>query len=105
MKIKKGDTVIVISGKDRGKTGTVVRAFPRKEQVLVEGVQIVKKHQKSNKSGQTGQIVERSMPIHVSNVALADSKTNKAARVGYTFEGEGENRKKVRVTRPSGEKI
>lgn len=104
MKIKKGDNVIVISGKDRGETGTVVRTMPKLDRVLVEGINVMKKHQKSRKQGSQGQIIERPMPIHVSNIALV-GKDKKPARIGYTFEEEGEKRKKVRVLRPSGEKV
>ena len=100
MKIKKGDNVIVISGKDRGKDGAVLRAFPKKDQVLVEGVNVVKKHQRSRRRKQAGQIIERPMPIHVSNVAVKDNE-NKPSRVGYVVE-EG---KKVRVAKRSGNKI
>lgn len=101
MKIKKGDTVIVIAGKDRTKSGTVLRAFPKKGQVLVEGIGMVKKHQKSRRRGQAGQIVDRPTPVHVSNVAIKDGQTNKPSRVGYTTV---EN-KKVRVSKASGEKL
>jgi large subunit ribosomal protein L24 len=104
MKIKKGDNIIVIAGKDRGKTGVVHRALPKIDQVLVEGVNIIKKHQKANKKGSVGQIIERPAPIHISNVALVDTKSGKAARVGYTSEGVGKEAKKVRITRPSGER-
>lgn len=104
MKIKKGDTVKIITGKDRGKTGTVLRTFPKKEEVLVEGIHVVKKHQRGSRRGQSGQIIERSTPIHVSNVALTD-KEEKTVRVGYSFEGEGKGKKKVRVARPSGDEI
>ena len=100
MKIKKGDNVIVLSGKDRGKSGTVLRAFPKKERVLVEGINIVKKHQRSRRRGQAGQIIERSMPLHVSNVAIKD-KNNVPSRVGYINEGG----KKARIAKKSGEKI
>lgn len=105
MKIKKGDKITVIAGKDRGKSGTVLRALPKKEQVIVEDVNVVTRHQKSRRQGQQGQIVKREAPMHVSNVALVDSKSKKPARVGYVVEGEGEKRKKVRVTRPSGDKV
>ena len=105
MKIKKGDNIIVISGKDRGKTGQVIRAFPKDEKVLVEGINIVTHHQKSRQRGQSGQIVKRPTPIHISNVALKDKKTGKQARIGYVFEGEAGKEKRVRVARPSGEKI
>lgn len=105
MKIKKGDSVIVIAGKDKGKTGTVVKALPQTEQVVLEGVNVVKRHQRSRRRGQQGQIVEIAQPIHVSNVALKDKKTGKASRVGYVIEGEGKKAKKVRVTKASGEKV
>ncbi len=104
MKIKKGDSVVVIAGKDRGKKGSVLQAFPKTEQVLVDGVNIIKKHQKSKRRGQAGQIIERSVPVHISNVALV-GKEGKAVRVGYIMEGEGDKVKKVRVERPSGNKI
>jgi len=105
MKIKKGDTVIVTAGKDRGKTGTVTRAFPKKHEVLVEGVNVVSRHKKSNQRGTQGQIIAKPMPLPVANVALKDAKTGKPVRVGYVIEGEGEKAKKVRVARPSGAKI
>lgn len=105
MKIKKGDTVVVTAGKDRGKEGTVVRSFPKKMSILVEGIGIVTKHQKSKRRGSQGQIVTKPMPIPVANVGLKDSKTGKPVRVGYITEGEGEKSKKVRVTRPAGTKI
>lgn len=68
MKIKKDDTVIVITGKDKGKSGKVIRAFPRLDKIVVEGLNMRKRHQKSRKEGQKGQIVELAHPIHVSNV-------------------------------------
>jgi len=105
MKIKKGDSIIVIAGKDRGKTGTVAKTFPKSDKVLVDDVNVVKKHQKGGRKGQSGQIIEKPTPIHVSNVALQDKKTNKAVRIGYKFEGEGDKMKKIRVARPSGEAI
>ncbi len=93
----------VIAGKDKGKTGTVLIALPETEQVLVEGVNVMKKHQKNRRTRSQGQIIEKSMPIHVSNVSLMEG--DKLVRAGYTFEGEGEKRKKVRIARPSGKKI
>ncbi|NCN52617.1 50S ribosomal protein L24 [Candidatus Parcubacteria bacterium] len=104
MKIKKGDHVIVISGKDKGKSGSVVHAFPKTEMVVVEGINIMTKHQKSRTRGSQGQIIKKPMPIHVSNVGLKDGKTDKPGRIGYNVEGEGKDAKKVRVVRPSGEK-
>ena len=103
MKIKKGDTVKVLSGKDRGKTGTILRTLPATDQVIIEGINVATKHQKNKQTNSQGQIIEKAMPLHVSNVALLDGK--KAVRVGYIFEGEGDKRKKVRVARPSGNKI
>ena len=105
MKIKKGDIVVVTAGKDKGKEGTVVRSFPKQMKVLVEGVGMVSRHQKSKRRGSQGQIVSKPMPIPVANVGLKDSKTGKPVRVGYITEGEGEKAKKVRVVRPSGAKI
>ena len=103
MKIRKGDTVQIIAGKDKGKTGTVLTALPRTEQVIIEGMNVVKKHQKNRRVRSQGQIIDKSLPIHVSNVALLEG--NKPVRVGFSIEGEGEKRKKVRVARPSGKKL
>jgi large subunit ribosomal protein L24 len=100
MKIKKGDTVIVRSGKDKGKEGKVLRAFPKKTEVLVEGVHVVTRHQKSRRRGSRGEIIHKPMPVPVSIIALKDGKTGKPSRVGYKKE-EG---KKVRITKKSGEK-
>jgi len=104
MKIKKGDKVMVIAGKDKGKTGTILLSLPKSEQVVIDGVHVVTRHQKSKRVRSQGQIIQKSMPIHVSNVALiGDDK--KAVRAGYTVEKEGDTSKKVRVARPSGKKI
>jgi len=103
MKIKKGDTVKVIAGKDKGKTGTVLSTLPETEQVVVDNINVATKHQKNRRSRSQGQIIEKNMPIHASNVALMEGDT--AVRVGYIFEGEGDKRTKVRVARPSGKKI
>lgn len=103
MKIRKGDTVQVIAGKDKGKTGTVLVAMPKLDAVIIEGVNVVKRHQKNRRTRSQGQIIEKSMPLHVSNVSLLEG--DKPVRVGYSFEGEGEKRQKVRVARPSGKKI
>lgn len=81
MKIKKGDKVIVIAGKDRGKTGMVSEAFPKTNHVLVDGVNMKKKHEKA-RGNRKGQVVERAAPLHVSNVMILDPKTNKGTRVG-----------------------
>lgn len=101
MHIKKGDKVIVITGKDKGKTGTVIEALPKRDRVVVEGVNIVKKHQKPTQMNPEGGITESEAAIHVSNVMLLDPKTNKPTRVGTKIE----DGKKVRVAKKSGEII
>jgi len=88
MKIKKNDTVLIISGKDRGKKGKVLKAFPKENKVLVEGVNIVKKHQRPRRQGEKGQIIQLPKPIDVSNVKLICSKCGKATRVGYKIVGD-----------------
>lgn len=101
MKIKKGDKVIVIAGADKGKVGTVQKAFPKLDKVVVDGVNVHKKHQKPTQGNPEGSIVEIYAPIHVSNVAIYNEKTKKAERVGYVVDGD----KKVRVTKQSGTKL
>jgi large subunit ribosomal protein L24 len=103
MKIKKGDTVKVIAGKDKGKTGTVLKTLKVTDQVIVEGTNIAKKHEKNKRSRSVGQIIEKSMPMSASNVALMEG--GKVVRVGYTFEGEGDKRKKVRISKASGKTL
>lgn len=98
MHVKKGDKVKVITGKDKGKEGIVLKAIPKKERVIVEGVNIVKKHVKPNPANPQGGIVSQEAPIHVSNVMLIDPKTGEPTRVGYKIE----NGKKVRVAKKSG---
>ncbi|MBQ8142843.1 MAG: 50S ribosomal protein L24 [Bacilli bacterium] len=101
MKIRTGDTVLVISGDDKGKTGKVLKALPKENKVIVEGVNVNKKHVKPSQANPKGSIKEINLPIDVSNVAFVDPKTNKATKVGYT-EVDG---KKVRVAKKSGEII
>lgn len=102
MKIKKGDKVIVLAGKDKGKTGEVARSFPKTGKVVVTGVNIVKKHARNRlNTDKKGEIVDKTMPIDASNVALIDSKSGKATRVGYKVDGD----KKVRVAKKSGQEI
>jgi large subunit ribosomal protein L24 len=103
MKIKKGDKVVVIAGKDKGKTGAVALALPQTHQVVIDDVNVVTRHQKSKHANSQGQIINKSMPIHVSNVALVED--NKPVRAGYTVEKEGDKSKKVRIARPSLKKI
>ena len=107
MKIKKGDHVIVVAGRDRGRSGLVIVAYPDRGKVLVQGVNVVKKNKKVTYQGQRGAkeggITHEEAPIDVSNVQLTDPDDNKkAARVGYRFDEDGN---KVRVARPSGKDI
>jgi len=99
MKIRKGDTVKVIAGKDKGKTGSVLTVHTTTNQVTIEGINVVKRHQKNRRSRSQGQIVEKSMPIDASNVALMEG--DKAIRAGY----EMKDGKKVRISRQSGKAI
>lgn len=101
MHVKKGDTVKVISGKDKGKTGVVLTALPKKERVIIEGINIIKKHTKPNQANPQGGIVSQEAAIHVSNVMLLDPKSGEPTRVGYKVE----DGKKVRVAKKTGEKL
>ncbi|MDA8322420.1 MAG: 50S ribosomal protein L24 [Actinomycetota bacterium] len=105
MKIKKGDRVVVIAGKDRGREGTVIMTDPARQRVLVQGVSMIKKNTKVDYTGQQGAreggIVHQEALIHVSNVALIDPETKKPARAGYRFDGED----KIRVARPGGKDV
>jgi large subunit ribosomal protein L24 len=106
MKIRKGDLVVVTTGKEKGKKGSVLRVLESK--VLVEGINRVKKHQRPNPvKGQTGGIVDKEMPLHVSNVALVNPATGKADRVGFKFlEAQGGNApRKVRFFKSNGEVV
>ena len=106
MKIKKGDHVQVMSGKDKGASGTVIAAYPATNKVVVEGVNMIKKNKKvtnpGGRAGNQGGIVTQEAPIHVSNVQLVDPETKRPARVGYKINEDGT---KVRVLRPSGKEI
>jgi large subunit ribosomal protein L24 len=104
MKIKKGDDVIVIAGKDKGATGKVIAADPKRERVIVEGVNLVKRHTKETNQGpraaKDGGVVTKEAPIHVSNVALVED--GKPTRVGYRFDEDGT---KIRISRRTGKDI
>jgi len=101
-RIKKGDEVVVLAGRDKGKRGTVTRRVDA-DHVVVEGVNRVKKHQRPNPmKGETGGIVDKDMPIHVSNVALFNPQTQKADRIGFKLLDDG---RKVRVFRSNGEQV
>ena len=101
LKIKKGDQVIVLTGKDKGAKGEVLKVFPENRCVLVQGVNTVKKHNRPTQFS-AGGIEQKELPIHVSNVAIADPKNGKATRVGYKTLKDG---KKVRVAKKSGETV
>ena len=103
-KIRKGDTVIVIAGRDKGRTGEVIEMRREDGRVLVRGVNMVKRHQRQT-AAQEGGIVSKEASIHVSNVALADPKDGKPTRVGFKLVGKGEERKKLRFAKRSGVEI
>lgn len=102
LKIKKGDTVLVIAGKDKGKKGKVLAVVPDKQKVSVQGVNIVKKHQKPTQKVMQGGIIEQEALIHVSNVMLLDPKSGEPTRVGRQTLADG---KRVRVAKRSGTQI
>ena len=104
MKIKKGDTVVVIAGKDKGAKGKVIQAYPRQDKVLVEGVNRVKKHERirtTQRGSKTGGIVTQEAPIHISNVQIVDSD-GKPTRIGYRVDDNGQ---KVRIARSNGKDL
>jgi large subunit ribosomal protein L24 len=103
-RIKKGDTVIVIAGRDKGRTGEVIEVRRAEGRAFVRGVNIVKRHQRQSATAEGG-IVSKEAPIHLSNIALADPKDGKPTRVGFKFEGTGEARRKVRFAKRSGAEI
>lgn len=102
MKIKKGDKVMVIAGKSKGQSGTVSAAIPAHSMVVVEGLNLSKKHLRKSQKNRTGQIVDRAMPLHVSNVQLIDPKSGKPTRVKIV---RGKDGKRERVAVKSGEKF
>jgi large subunit ribosomal protein L24 len=101
LKIRKGDRVVVLTGRDKGKAGQVLSVMPSVNRAIVQGVNVARRHQKQTAS-QEGGIVSKEMPIHISNLALADPKTGKPTRIGYKFLTDG---KKVRLAKRSGEVI
>ena len=99
-KIRKGDKVVVLTGKDKGRTGEVVQVMPKEDRALVKGVNLVKRHQRQTQTQEAG-IITKEAPIHLSNIAIADPKDGKPTRVGFKVEGD----KKVRVAKRSGVSI
>lgn len=100
--IKAGDTVFVTTGKEKGKTGKILRVIAKDNKAIVEKLNIVKKHTKPTQKNPTGGIVEKELPIHISNLMLVDPSTNEPTRVGFKFL---ENGNKVRISKKSGEEI
>ena len=100
-RIRKGDTVYVNAGNDKGKTGKVLSVDPEAQRAIVEGVNMVSKHTKPNAKQPQGGIIKKEAPIHISNLNLIDPKSGKATRVGFKVEGD----KKVRIAKKSGEEI
>ena len=100
MKLKKGDTVRVITGKDKGKEGVVGRVFPDENKIIVNGVNTAAKHQKARRANEQGGIIDKDMPMHASNVMFVHK--GKTVRLGYSFDKKGN---KVRVARPKGEEV
>ena len=99
-KIRKGDKVVVLTGKDKGRTGEVVQVMPKEDRAVVRGVNMVKRHQRQTQSQEAG-IINKEAPIHLSNIAIADPKDGKPTRVGFKIDGD----KKVRVAKRSGATI
>ena len=99
MKIRKGDRVVVLAGKDRGKEGVIAFAYPEKGTVIVEGLNVAKKHQKPTRATMQGGIIDKEMPMSASNVAVVSPEDGKPTRVGYRFDADGT---KVRVCRRTG---
>jgi large subunit ribosomal protein L24 len=103
-KIRKGDKVVLLAGRDKGRTGEVVEVRPAANRAVVRGINMVKRHQRQT-AQQEGGIISKEGTVHLSNLALADPKDGKPTRVGFKFVGEGEGRRKVRVAKRSGVEI
>ena len=103
-KLKKGDRVVVLTGRDKGRSGEVIEVRPDDGRALVRGVNMVKRHQKQT-AQQEGGIISKEATIHLSNIAIADPKDGKPTRVGFKIMGEGDDRRKVRIAKRSGVEI
>lgn len=99
-KIRKGDKVVILAGKDKGRTGEVLRVMPKEDKAVVRGINVVVRHQRQTQS-QEGGLIRKEAPIHLSNLAVADPKDGKPTRVGFKIDGD----KKVRIAKRSGEVI
>jgi large subunit ribosomal protein L24 len=102
MNLKTGDKVIIIAGRDKGKTGKINKILRNEQRVIVEGVNMVKKHLKPDANNQSGSIIDKEAPIHISNIMLIDPKTNSKTRVGYEIDKKGN---KARITKKSKSKL
>jgi large subunit ribosomal protein L24 len=103
-RLKKGDKVVVIAGRDKGRTGEIIEMRRAEDRALVRGINIVKRHQRQTATAEGG-IISKEAPVHLSNIALADPKDGKPTRVGFKFVGSGDERRKVRVAKRSGVEI
>ncbi len=101
IKLKKGDEIIVLAGKDKGKKGKIVKVIPEIRKVVVTDINKYKKHQKPG-NNEPGGIIEKDMPLHISNVAFYDSQSNSGTRIGYSFNKDG---KKIRINKKTGKEI
>ena len=99
-KIRKGDKVVILTGKDKGRSGEVLQVMPKEDRAIVAGINVVKRHQRQTQNQEAG-IITKEAPIHLSNIAIADPKDGKPTRVGFKIDGD----KKVRVAKRSGESI
>ncbi len=103
-RLKKGDNVVVITGRDKGRSGEIIEVRRDEGRALVRGINMVKRHQRQTATAEGG-IISKEAPVHLSNIALADPKDGKPTRVGFKFVGSGDDRKKVRVAKRSGVEI
>ena len=103
-KIRKGDKVVILTGKDKGRSGEVLVVMPKEDRAVVRGINMVKRHQRQTASQEAG-IINKEASVHLSNLAIADPKDGKPTRIGFKFVGQGDSRKKVRIAKRSGVEI
>ena len=104
LKIRKGDHVVVITGRDKGKKGEVLKVMPAENRAIVKGVAMIRRHQRQTAT-QDGGIISKEAPVHLSNLAIADPKDGKPTRISFKFIGEGDSRRRVRIAKRSGVEI